>query len=287
MECSIIIPTYKNYKYCKLTIDSIKKNSIFNHEIIVHINGNDKETKNYLIHQNIKFTKSSDNIGLCSSVNTAYKKSTQNFILYSHDDMYFLPGWDKVLADEVSKLNNEKFYLSLTQIAAHGDVKGSIQHIKFDCGDVAENFDEEKLLKNFNNFHFNDLQGSHWAPHLIPKSLWEKVGGFSEEFNPGFASDPDLNFKLWMAGNRIFKSVSKSRVYHFGSVTTRKNKDIVKNNGKKTFLLKWKMSVEFFTKYYLRRGDVYIGPLDEPNKNLFYYKDYFMSKFKFYFKKMF
>ena len=29
-------------------------------------------------------------------------------------------------------------------------------------------------------------------------------------------------------GNRIFKSVSKSRVYHFGSVTTRKNKDIVK-----------------------------------------------------------
>ena len=89
-----------------------------------------------------------------------------------------------------------------------------------------------------------------------------------------------------MAGNRIFKSVSKSRVYHFGSVTTRKNKDIVKNNGKKTFLLKWKMSVEFFTKYYLRRGDVYNGPLDEPNKNLFYYKDYLMSKIKFYFKKM-
>ena len=287
MEFSIIIPTYKNYKYCKLTIDSIKKNSFYNHEIIVHINGKDDETENYLVQQNIKYTKSSDNIGLCSSVNTAYKKSTLNFILYSHDDMYFLPGWDKALNDEVSKLNNDKFYLSLTQIAAHGGVKGSIQHIQFECGNTVENFDELKLLKNFDNFNFNDLQGSHWAPHLIPRNLWKRVGGFSEEFNPGFASDPDLNFKLWMEGNRIFKSVSKSRVYHFGSVTTRKNKEIVRNNGKKTFLLKWKMSVEFFTKHYLRRGDVYDGPLNGPNKNLFYYKDYFISRIKFYLKKCF
>ena len=50
------------------------------------------------------------------------------------------------------------------------------------------------------SFKFNDLQGSHWAPHLIPRDLWERVGGFSEEFNPGFASDPDLNMKLWMEG---------------------------------------------------------------------------------------
>ena len=287
MEYSIIIPTYKNYKYCKLTIDSIKKNSIFNHEIIVHINGKNNETENYLSQQKIKFTQSDENIGLCSSVNTAYKQSTKKFILYSHDDMYFLPGWDKALNDEIFNINNDKFYLSLTQIAAHGGVKGSIQHIQFDCGDTIENFDEQKLLKNFNNIDFEDLQGSHWAPHLIPNKLWERVGGFSEEFNPGFASDPDLNFKLWMIGNRIFKSVSKSRVYHFGSITTRKNKDIIRNNGKKTFLLKWKMTVEFFTKYYLRRGDVYNGPLSEPKKNFFYYKDFFISKIKFFYKKFF
>ena len=79
MEYSIIIPTYKNYKYCKLTIDSIKKNSIFKHEIIVHINGKNNETENYLKEQKIKFTQSSENIGLCSSVNNAYKKSTKKF----------------------------------------------------------------------------------------------------------------------------------------------------------------------------------------------------------------
>ena len=72
------------------------------------------------------------------------------------------------------------------------------------------NFDEEKLLDNYSKFEFRDLQGSHWAPHIIHKEIWDKVSGFSEEFNPGFASDPDLNMKLWNIGVRIFKGVSLS-----------------------------------------------------------------------------
>jgi len=282
MEFSIIIPTFKNYNYCKLTIDSIKENSSFNHELIVHLNGIDPHTENYLKDENILFTKSDENIGLCSGVNTAYKKSSKNFVLYSHDDMYFLPNWDTELIKEINSINNDKFYLSLTHIAASGPVKGSIQHIQFDCGDNIENFNKDKLLGNFKNLDFRDLQGSHWAPHLIPRELWEKVGGFSEEFNPGFASDPDLNMKLWMEGNRIFKSVANSRIYHFGSVTTRKNKEITRNNGKKTFLIKWKMTVDFFTKHYLKRGNLYDGPLKKPNKNINYYIDYFFSKFNYF-----
>ena len=45
MQFSIIIPTFENHKYLKTSINSIKKNSKFNHEIIVHINGEDKETE--------------------------------------------------------------------------------------------------------------------------------------------------------------------------------------------------------------------------------------------------
>ena len=84
-----------------------------------------------------------------------------------------------------------------------------------------------------------------------------------------------------MEGTRIFKSVSRSRLYHFGSVTTRKRKGIVRNNGKRTFLLKWKFSVEFFTKHYLKRGSVYTGPLNRPSKSIIYYFDYLISKFKY------
>ena len=39
MNFSIIIPTFQNYQYLSLCIKSIQKNSSFDHEIIVHLNG--------------------------------------------------------------------------------------------------------------------------------------------------------------------------------------------------------------------------------------------------------
>ena len=62
------------------------------------------------------------------------------------------------------------------------------------------NFDEQKLLNNLVNLNIDDHQGSHFAPHCVHIDLWNKVGGFSEEFNPGIASDPDFNMKLWKEG---------------------------------------------------------------------------------------
>ena len=284
---SIVIPTYENSDYLKLCINSILKNSTFSHQIIVHINGDDENTEKILLEKKITYTKSIENIGLCSGVNIASKKASTNYILYAHDDMYFLPNWDSILYEEVKKISHKNFYLSMTHISHMSGVKGDIQHIKYDCGSNINEFDENKLLNNFKNFDFRNLQGSHWAPHLIHIDLWNKVGGFSEEFNPGFASDPDLNMKLWLQNVRIFKGVSMSRVYHFGSLTTRKNKKIIPNKGKRTFLLKWKFTVEFFNKHYLKRGTIYNGPLSDPNKNFIYFVDLILSKIKFYFYRVF
>ena len=42
---SILIPTFNNIDYLKLCIESIRKNSKFNHQIIVHINEDKMHTK--------------------------------------------------------------------------------------------------------------------------------------------------------------------------------------------------------------------------------------------------
>ena len=119
--------------------------------------------------------------------------------------------------------------------------------------------------------------------------MWDKIGGFSEEFNPGDGSDPDLNMKLWQEGVRIFKGLSKFNVYHFSSITLRKKKNLLINNGTRTFLKKWKITPGFFVKHYLRGGKFqdnkiisieYSGPIDEPIKNFNYYKDLIKCKIK-------
>ena len=83
---SIIIPTLNNLKYLKLCIKSIKENSKFNHEIIPHVNIGNDGTIQYLKNQNIIFTHTKYNAGICEGMNLAAEKSSNNYILYAHDD---------------------------------------------------------------------------------------------------------------------------------------------------------------------------------------------------------
>ena len=278
---SILIPTYNNIEYLKLCINSLKKNSFYKNQILLHINEGSDGTVEYANLNHLEYTYSKVNEGLCVGINKISKKTKFEYILYSHDDMYFCPNWEKPLINEIKNINHNNFYISGTMIEPNSG------HIKFNCGETIEDFNEQKLLKNINKLNIKDHQGSHFAPHCVHKEVWDRVGGFSEEFNPGIASDPDFNMKLWNIGVRIFKGLNNFKVYHFGSLTTRKNKKITPNKGKKTFLLKWKFTVEFFNKHYLKRGTTYDGPLREPNKNFGYFSDLFISKIKFYFNKIF
>ena len=277
MNFTILVPTYNNIDYLKILLNSLKKNSSFSHEIILHINEGIDGTLDYIKNNNYKYTYSKKNIGLCSSINTAARLSTQKYLLYAHDDMYFCPGWDVHLSNEITNLNNDDFYLSGTMIEPNSG------HIKFNCGENSNNFNEEKLLQNLDGLKFYDHQGSHFAPHLVSKKNWDKVGGFSEEFNPGDGSDPDFNMKLWNIGVRIFKGINNFRVYHFSSVTIRKNRNVYQNKGDKTFLIKWGITHKFFKKHYLRSNSIFKEKLTEPEKKISYYFDLIISKIKFFY----
>tara|TARA_B100000768_G_C11266111_1_gene371148 strand:- start:1003 stop:1860 length:858 start_codon:yes stop_codon:yes gene_type:complete len=282
---SIIIPTFNNLPYLKICISSIKKNSKFEHEIITHINDISDGTEKYLISEKIKYTITKYNAGICEGVNRAAKEATNSYILYAHDDFYFCPGWDEVLLNEVKKITHNNFYLS--------GIMMNNGPLKFDCGNKLEDFNEKKLLDNYKSINHYDFQGSTWAPHLIHKETWDAVGGFSEEFFPGTGSDPDLNMKLWNKGVRIFKGINDFKVYHFGSIVTRKYKNhpTIKtesgSKGAKIFLLKWGITIKFFKRFYLRSDLKYDGQLNEPIKNTRYFYNLFLSKLNFLFIKLF
>ena len=270
---SICIPTLNNFNYLKICLESLKKNSTLDNEIVIHVNEGRDETLQYVKANNYSHTSSKEKLGVCSSVNLAAKKTTKDFIVYAHDDMYFLPKWDLVLKNEILKLKNNLFYLS-------GTMMGPKEHIDFDCGDTYRNFNEEKLLNNYTNYNLYDHQGTHWAPHVIHKDLWNKISGFDEAFDPGMGSDPDLSMRLWNENVRYFKGINDFKVYHFGSISIRKKKDLISNNGARQFLKKWGISVSFFKKHYLRSMQVFKEPLQEPEKNLSYYFELLICKTK-------
>ena len=257
---SIIIPSWNNLALLQLCIRSIRQNSAFAHQIIVHVNDGSDGSLAWVKENGIEHTSSPENIGICLAVNEAAMHASMDYILYLNDDMYCCPGWDTALANKLKNIDTDLFMLSGTMIEPKNTNNPCV--IVGDYGTDAHNFDEDRLLADLPQLHKTDWWGATWPPTLVSRNWWFRVGGYSSEFSPGMSSDNDFSMKLWHAGCRIFYGVGDSLVYHFQCKSTGKVK---KNDGGKQFLQKWGMRQSMFDRYYLRRGKTAEGlRLDEP-----------------------
>lgn len=263
---SLLIPTWNNLDYLKLCIESIRKNSVFSHQIIILINEGVDGTYEWIQTQpDLDYVHSPKNIGICYGLNICRSLILTQYVVYLNDDMYVLPGWDNALNDEILAIGHNSFILSGTMIEPT-DTGNPCVVVK-NYGDNLKDFQETSLLNEFESLTKDDWSGSTWPPNIMHIDLWDLVGGMSIEYSPGMYSDPDLSMKLWISGVRIFKGVGKSKVYHFGSKSTKRVKT---NKGSSMFIMKWGMTSGSFVKTYLKRGEKYTGELAEPKSSLFF-----------------
>lgn len=262
---SIVIPSWNNFPYLKACVDSIKKYSNVEYELLLHLNGGFDGSRQWAQDEGIKFTASDDNVGICSAVNQAAALATYDYIVFMNDDMLVLPGWDVALKQAIESLDDDCFLLSGTMIEPR-ETRNACVIVK-DYGKTLETLDETKLLTEFALHKKNDWAGASWPPTVVSKKWWHIVGGYSIELSPGMASDTDFAMKMWSAGCRIFQGVGASRVYHFQCRSTGRVK---KNDGGAQFLAKWGITQSLFNRYYLRRGQPYQGAMQEPEAKINY-----------------
>ena len=270
---SILIPSWNNLAFLKLCVASIRKNSAYPHEILIHVNDGSDGTLEWVKSEGLTYTHSPENIGVCYALNGLRPLVTTDYVLFMNDDMYVCPGWDTALYDEIKAIGHKLFFLSSTLI----------QPRKFFCksviapanyGESVETFEEKRLLREFMALKHGDWQGATWPPNVVHRDLWDLVGGYSVEYSPGMYSDPDFSAKLYHAGVRIFKGIDKSRVYHFEARSTHR---IVKNDGSLQFLRKWGITSSSFMNDVLHRGEPFGAVVDSENQLK---KDILRSKWK-------
>lgn len=255
---SILIPSWNNLGFLKLCIESIEKNSAYKHEILIHVNDGSDGTLEWVRQKGYKHTHSEENIGVCYALNGLRPLATTDYIMFMNDDMYVCPGWDTALVEEIKRIGHKMFFLSSTLIQPRPFFCKSVI-APANYGETVENFDEERLLREYATLPHGDWMGATWPPNVVHKDLWDLVGGYSIEFSPGMYSDPDFSAKLWMAGVRLFKGVDRSRVYHFEARSTHR---IVKNDGSLQFLRKWGITSGSFIRDILHRGEPFDAPKD-------------------------
>lgn len=257
---SILIPSWNNLALLKLCVESLRRHSAFPHQLILHINDGSDGSLAWAREQKIDHSYSPENVGVCHALNAAATLATTDYIAFINDDMYVLPDWDRPFVQEIDAIPQRRFFLSGTMIEPR-DTGNRCVIAPHDFGQNVDDFRESDLLALGPKLEMDDWSGSTWPPNVVPRALWEEVGGYSEEFSPGMSSDPDFSMKLWQAGVRYFKGLAASRVYHFQAKSTGK---VVKNAGPKQFLQKWGITQGTFSRYYLRRGRPWQGPLPAP-----------------------
>ncbi len=248
---SIVIPSWNNLALLKLCVDSVRANSAFAHQIIIHVNDGSDGTLDWVRAQGLAHTHSLENTGICLTVNQAAALAQHELILYLNDDMYCCPQWDTRLLAKVQQIGHDAFMLSGTMIEPVDSGNPCVSVADF--GRDADTFRVAELLQGYAALARPDWYGATWPPTLVHRRWWHAVGGYSSEFSPGMSSDNDFSMKMWQAGCRVFLGVGDSLVYHFMCKSTGR---IVKNNGRRQFMRKWGMTSSLFDCYYLRRGQI-------------------------------
>jgi glycosyltransferase involved in cell wall biosynthesis len=261
---SILIPTWNNLPYLKLCVESIRSHSAYDHQIIIHVNEGTDGTLEWVRFQGLEHGFSSENAGICISMNLAATRARHPYLLYLNDDMYCCPGWDTSLVHEIQRIHTEAFMLSSTMIEPRPSGNSCV--IVRDYGLEADTFRREELLETFGGLQKQDWSGSTWPPTLIHRKYWDITGGYSIEFSPGMSSDDDLSMKMWKAGCRIFLGIGQSRVYHFQCKSTGR---VVRNDGRRQFLMKWGINQSTFRRLYLKMG-MPPAELEEPTDSFKY-----------------
>ena len=248
---SILIPTWNNLPFLQCCVQSIRQNSTYSHQIIVHVNDGSDGTLQWVRQQGIDHTHTEHNVGVCLAMNMMRSKVKTHYMLFLNDDMYVLPQWDKVIYDEVRQMKDNRFFLSATTIQPHTPGR---QIIKADYGDTLETFREQALLDEYQDYRMDDWAGATLPPNIVHRDIWDLVGGYSVELSPGMYSDPDFAAKLYLCGITHMKGLGHSRVYHFETKSTTR---IRKNMGQMQFLLKWGMTNSTFRHLFTHKDEAY------------------------------
>ncbi len=205
LDASLVVLTYNQLKYTQKCIASIYKNTKLKFELIIIDNGSTDGTINYLKtikkkHNNIKLILNHKNIGVAASWNQGIKHSQADYIAILNNDIIVTPNWLR----NCIQFSVEKDYLFVGPAFKEGKL----------------NYDLNKFYKYFikkNRYRERKKTYAGFAM-IFHKSIFDKVGYFSEDFQKGTYEDVDFIMRLLK--NRIpFSTTGSAFVHHFKSRT--------------------------------------------------------------------
>lgn len=247
---SIIIPVYNKIQYTLRCLNSIAQNSrdcSFPYEIIVIDDCSSDETGKFLKKiKNLVYIRNDENLGFLGSCNKAATQARGDYIVFLNNDTVVMWKWLSALYNtfkterNVGLVGSQLLYPSGKLQEAGGIIWPDAS---------GWNFGKNQVPDDFQYSYLRDVDYCSGACIMIPKILWNKVGGFDELYSPAYYEDVDLAFKVRESGSRVLYQPS-SRIIHFEGISCSKSIETgVKRYqviNKEKFLNKWAETIKTF-----------------------------------------
>ncbi len=215
---SIVIPTYNQWEYTEQAIESIKKFTDYNYEIIIVDNASsDKTIAELKKYPEIKIIANKENLGFPKAINQGILESKGDYTLLLNNDVIVTQNWLSRMIEVADMQEN---------IGIVGPISNSVSGVQLDKNAKYKSVKDmpkyAATIAERNKGKIVEFPRVAFLCTLIKKEVINKIGGLDERFTPGNFEDDDFCLRAQIAG---YKTVIAQDVFihHYGSVSFKKN----------------------------------------------------------------
>jgi GT2 family glycosyltransferase len=226
---TVIVPSYRNPKYLDLCLNSIVEYKTMDSTNVVVVMDGYVEESQWVMdkYPTVGFLPFEENMGMQYAINAGVMQATTEYVFVVNDDNVFPNRWDSRLIDVI--VGEEilqyptNWALTVNQIEPTGP--GMFNFPVMDFGHSVDTFQYESYLENEQTIASREItQDGHIFPFVMRKKHFMAVGGFDTFYDSPNICDWDFFLKLELLGF-VFPRTHALHLYHFGSVSTKKNSE--------------------------------------------------------------
>ena len=217
VDVSIIIPVFNQLDYthaCLASLQRVEEQTPFE-VIVVDDCSADRSAEVLPQVDGITYVRNEKNSGFVASCNHGAERARGKYLVFLNNDTLVKPGWLTALVETFAE-NRRAGIVGSKLIYPDGRLQEAGGIIWRDASGWNYGKSDDPGKPEYN--YLREVDYCSGAALMIPKELFDKLGGFDMRYAPGYYEDTDLAFKVRRAGYQVLYQ-PQSEVIHFEGAT--------------------------------------------------------------------